>query len=645
MKKIQYLRTVTSLRGVSVLGVLLYHSKYNLFQGGYLGVDVFFVISGFLIGNIIFSDQINSQFNFKKFYIRRLRRLMPTLIFTIFLTFIISYTIFLPEDYQVFKNSVPYTLLFAGNIYFWRTNDYFSPTTDIMPLSHLWSLAVEEQFYLLFPIFIYLLFKNNFLRKYVKYIIFIGVVLSFIYTVSEFYNLPFDCPTNDCIRITNFYWLHTRAWEILVGVILNFIKINNYYLASNIFFNIGLASVVLSFMLNSSNLSHPGISTLPVIFGTSFIILSSLSNDTNILSSSTLLYFLGKISYSLYLIHFPLFVVKNYFGFKLNIYQHIDVLPILLILLSICISYFMWKYIEIPFRDFKFITNKNFIIVILVSTLLLLIISTSSLIMDKKLNIEYKKFDFTTDFSTKRECFFEKVPDEIIVIDQCIMPTKDQENILILGSSTAQNIYTGLVNLNQESINFDVVIVTGCPPLIESFDFDIIDINEKDCETLYKQINENLNEKNYSKIILSYQWHALIARDLTNEHTLFDYTLDNILYKIPREKLLIIGQPVRWESRLSVFALRELNFRKKIDEYTRSNLSPGIFSAEEIFNKKITEINVDSFSLIQYFCKGGECLTHQKDDGLLYFISPDFIHITDYFAKKIGIEIFKILDY
>ena len=189
MEKINYLKTITSLRGLSVLGVLLYHSKYPYFQNGYLGVDVFFVISGFLIGNILISEIKKDQFLFSNFYIRRLRRLLPSLIFTTVLTYIISYIFLLPEDFQIFKNSVPYVLLFTGNLFFWKTNDYFSPSTDIMPLSHLWSLGVEEQFYLIFPFIIFIIFKFKFLYKNIIWVLIIGAFLSFSYTIFGFYNL------------------------------------------------------------------------------------------------------------------------------------------------------------------------------------------------------------------------------------------------------------------------------------------------------------------------------------------------------------------------------------------------------------------------------------------------------------------------
>ena len=643
MKKIVYLKTITSLRGVSVLGVLLYHSKYSLFQMGYLGVDVFFVISGFLIGNIIFSELSSNQFKFTSFYIKRLRRLLPSLIFTLVSTSIVSYLIFLPEDFEIFMNSVSYTLLFVGNIFFWKTNDYFSPSTDIMPLSHLWSLAIEEQFYLIFPFLIFIIFKNKFFRKNLKWIILIGILLSFIYTISEFYNLPFECPTTNCIEVTNFYWLHTRAWEMLVGALLNFIKLSDSIFKIN-FLYIGLFMVLFSFVYMPNSLSHPGLGTLPAIFGTVLIILSSLNNDNNFLSKSSLMYFLGKISYSLYLIHFPIFVIRNYFVLNFKIYKNFDILPIFLIVLSVFIGYFMWKYIEIPFRNYKFITDRKFLITLLLAILAILIITVSSIIPDKTLNSKYENFNFLTDFDINRECFFEDVPDNLLKIDLCMNPIEGKKNVLVTGSSIAQNIYSGLSKTTQDSTNFDVVIITGCPPFIERYEFDIVNVIENKCEVLYKQINKNLIEKNYSKIVLSYQWGELINNQIKEDASLFDYTLDNILTKLPKEKLFIVGQPVSWNVRLNIFAMRELSFKNRVDDFNSSNFDKSIFANNEIFKKKMIELKIDSYSLIDYFCNDNKCLTYQKVNDTYYFVSSDFTHISDYFTQKIGQDIFSKLD-
>jgi peptidoglycan/LPS O-acetylase OafA/YrhL len=638
MEKINYLKTITSLRGLSVLGVLLYHSKYPYFQNGYLGVDVFFVISGFLIGNILISEIKKDQFLFSKFYIRRLRRLLPSLIFTTVLTYIISYIFLLPEDFHIFKNSVPYVLLFTGNLFFWKTNDYFSPSTDIMPLSHLWSLGVEEQFYLIFPLIIFIIFKFKFLYKNIIWVLIVGAFLSFSYTIFGFYNLPFDCPTTNCIEVTNFYWLHTRAWEILIGVLLNFINVKKLVFR-NLYIYLGLTTVLFSFIYNPINLSHPGLATLPAILGTVLIILSSLNNDINFLSRFSFIYFLGKISYSLYLIHFPIFVIRNYFEFKISIFKNFDILPIILISLSILVANLMWKFVEEPFRNFELITNKRFLISLIIIISAIIAISISSILPDKTLNSEYENFNFATNFDIKRECFFEDIPSDLLKIDSCLNPIKDMQNVLVIGSSIAKNIYNGLSNTESDSINFDLIVVTGCPPFVEKYDVDIPNFSENKCEVLYKKINQNLKDKNYSRIVISYQWGELIDNNKFKDVDMFDYTFENILIKIPKDKILVIGQPVRWNVRLNVYAIRELNLKNSIGDFSSSNFDKSLFSTEDIFKMKIRDLQIDSYSLVDFFCNENKCLIYKKVDDTYYFVSNDFIHISDYFSYKIGNEL------
>ena len=637
-EKISYLRTVTSLRGISVLGVLLYHSKYQLFASGFLGVDVFFVISGFLIGNILFTEIESNHFKFTTFYLKRLRRLLPSLIFTIFFSILLSYFFLLPDDYTLFNYSIPYTLFFVGNYFFWKTNDYFSPDTDIMPLSHLWSLSIEEQFYLIFPFLIFLLFSFNFSRNNLRSVIFLGILISFIYTIFGFYNLPIECPATNCIEITNFYWLHTRAWELLIGVFLNFFILRKLRFNKS-FLIIGFLLIVFSFMITQNKYIHPGIGTLPSILGTVLIILSSVKNDINFLSKSSILYFLGKISYSLYLVHFPIFVIRNYFGLNFKIIKNLDVLPILVIFLSILISFFMWKNIEVPFRDINYITNKNFLFLLSFGVALILILSLSSFLPKKTLNSEYEKFNFSTDFNIMRECFFEIIPDELIEIDRCMKPEIGKTNILIVGSSVAQNIYKGLLEVEQNSLNFDLVVATGCPPLLEKYDFNIPNFSEKKCEVIYKQVNKNILQNNYEKIIVVYQWGELLNIEVEEGKFLFDYTIENILQKVPKDSLFIIGQPVIWNTKLDIFAIRELNLKNSLDNYNSTNLNESIFASEKKLKEKLSYLNINLFSLIDFFCKDKKCLLYQIENDKYFFVSGDFIHISDYFSQKIGLEL------
>jgi len=643
IKKLDYSKTITSLRGISVLGVLLYHSKYSYFEGGFLGVDVFFVISGYLIGNIIFSQFSINEFSFKVFYKRRIRRLIPSLIFTLFFTYLISYFIFLPGDFEIFEDSVIYTLFFIGNIFFWKTNDYFSPSTDISPLSHLWSLAIEEQFYLLFPLFIVVLLKNSFIRKNIGIIVFFSALLSFVYSISNFYHLPIECPSTNCIEITTFYWLHTRGWEILVGVALNFFTPQKIFFEKKTF-NIGLLLIIFSFIFVDHNLKHPGFVTLPVILGTVLTIIYSSKNDDNYLSKSKLLYFLGKISYSLYLIHFPIFVVRNYFGYKTYVGSGFDILPIFLIGISILISYLMWLYIETPFRDSNIINDKKLLLTLSPLVVFIVITVSTNIIPNKNLNPEYEKFDFTTNFDIKKECFFEKVPENMLAIDHCLAPKQNVENVLVLGSSIAKNIYRGLTTIDQNTYHFDIVVVTGCPPLLEKFDIDIENFDEKKCEIIYQQIIKNLQSKKYSKIIISYQWGELISKDLDSTESLFDNTINNILQNVPKERLTLIGPPVVWQNRVDVIALRAVNFQENINQFNNLYLNEKIFSYELNFVQKVENLNIDYFSIVNYLCVKDKCKLYEKINETYYFTSKDFIHISDYFSAKIAVDLFQKLE-
>ena len=642
MKKIKYSQSLTSLRGISVLGVLLYHSKYELFSGGFLGVDVFFVISGYLIGNIIFSDLKKGNFSLLKFYSKRVRRLFPALLSTILFTYILNYPLLLPQDFRGLKESLLYIISFTGNIYFWQNNDYFSLETDIQPLSHLWSLGVEEQFYLLFPIIIFLVFKLNWLKAKIKYIVLIGIVLSYSYASLEFYNIPFECPSSNCIEVTNFYWLHTRLWEILIGVILNFLSPINKY-RSQIFY-ISLLTILLSFVYLSPSLKHPGLGTLPIIFGTSIFILSSKNYEKNIISNSKTLFFFGKISYSLYLIHFPIFVVKNYFDLSINIFNDFDLLPILLIAVSTVLSFVNWKYVEEPFRD-KGKTQTDKFLKINLALIGIVVFLASPLIPLKKLNPIYENYVFDTDFQIKKECFFEFLPDDLSKIDNCMVQNKEKKNILVIGSSLAQNIYKGFSEVNDEQYNFSYISVTGCPPFLDYKKLEIENYNTDKCEDIYSHLSRELKKDidNYYKILIIYNWS-----DLVNKKSIFPrdsekQLLENIELNFKEDKFLIIGQHLVLKKRLNVSILREVNFKNSIQQYNNVYLDENIFYAENMMKDISLKNKFDYFSLLDLYCNKNKCKIFEDSNEKTYFVSPDNLHISDYFSKSLATEILKFI--
>ena len=204
VKRIQYREDINGLRAIAVMSVVLYHAGFEFFKGGYLGVDIFFVISGYLISNIVISELNSESFSFRNFYIKRISRIIPALIVTIILTIPFAYFLLTPKAMQEYLSSMFSAIFFYANYYFQNLDFYISESTKVMPFLHTWTLAIEEQYYILFPIITFLIFKykKNYLVSF--YICFI------------FFN--FSELTKQ--ELTKFYQIQFRVWELLAGVII-----------------------------------------------------------------------------------------------------------------------------------------------------------------------------------------------------------------------------------------------------------------------------------------------------------------------------------------------------------------------------------------------------------------------------------------
>ena len=224
---IKYRPEIDGLRALAVLPVILFHAGFNSFSGGFIGVDVFFVISGYLITTIIFIELNNNTFSLTKFYERRARRILPALIFVILVSSILSFIFLIPSELASYFKSVVATLFFYSNFYFHKTTPYFRSESDLEPLLHTWSLSIEEQFYIVFPI-ILLLF-----HKYFKSYFFLMFASSF---VASFYICQFLANEDASL---NFYFTFSRVWEIALGAMCAYININkilSYQTLIKIFF-------------------------------------------------------------------------------------------------------------------------------------------------------------------------------------------------------------------------------------------------------------------------------------------------------------------------------------------------------------------------------------------------------------------------
>ena len=334
-----YRRDIDGLRGVAVLSVIFFHAGFSWFQGGFTGVDVFFVISGYLITTIIQKEIDEERFRLANFYERRVRRIMPALFVTIVATWIVAFLLYMPPEFKSYSASVATTATFASNILFWRQGGYFAGPAEIKPLLNIWSLAVEEQFYLLFPVT--MIFLARFGHKTRLFVISLVLLISLALSIRGTSHAPGAA----------FFLTPSRAWELMLGAVFafDFLKVKQSRWIAESAAVTGLSMILWSVSFFSSKTHFPGASAATPCLGAAFLIYSGLTVKTAIgrILGSQPLVFIGLISYSLYLFHWPVFAfVRYYWILPLPVYASTAVL-----IFSIVAALLSWKYIEKPFRS------------------------------------------------------------------------------------------------------------------------------------------------------------------------------------------------------------------------------------------------------------------------------------------------------
>lgn len=414
--KNKYNQTINSTRGLAVLLVLFFHLELTFFKGGFIGVDVFFVISGYLISKKIIPLIEESKFNFKEYILRRLKRILPSYLFVIIITSIIISLIFVDTHYNYSIKEILYSQFFFQNFYYWDQSGYFGIEKLYKPLLNTWSLAVEVQFYILFPILYFLL------KKKIIFLIIISLFLSFFYADKNI----------------TYFILPTRFYEFGIGIIVYLIEYRNkfkkqYFSKSYFFF--GILLIFFSILIMDENTQYPGVYALIPTLGTGFIIYYSLNKNANYLINSKLFIFFGNISYSLYLIHWPLIIFYKYVFVKINlsIFDQIS-----LFFLSIYLSYLLTFYFE---RGF-YIKNLK------------------SIISFKKILILYCIFIFIIISFFLKQLLANKVvmnkntySENEILLDQLYIQIP-KKKILIIGNSHGYDLYKSLINNDYFTSNY-----------------------------------------------------------------------------------------------------------------------------------------------------------------------------------------------
>jgi peptidoglycan/LPS O-acetylase OafA/YrhL len=496
--KLKYRPEIDGLRALAIIPVILFHGGLKVFSGGYIGVDVFFVISGYLITTILIEDMENDSFKIVHFYERRARRILPALFFVMLMCVSFAYILMLPSEIKDFSQSLVAVSLFVSNILFWQKTDYFASAAEEKPLLHTWSLAVEEQYYILFPIFLLLVWRFGKNRLFL--LIIIMTVISFLFSEWGWRNHP----------SANFYFALTRAWELLAGSIAAFIIQKKGIQKNNLLSLIGLSAILFAIFAFDRSTPTPSIYTLVPILGTMLLII--YSKDTfvaNVLRKKQFVG-IGLISYSAYLWHQPLFAFT-----RIRISNEPSaVIVIALSLLSLLLAFLSWKFIENKFRNKNFISrNKFFALAIIIG---ILFISFDKLV-DKTNGIQnrFSKEIIQLDNFRKNQ---EKLRDSSCYLitgfdkrEKCVLGNKENIKGVLIGDSHAQMLWNPLSQkLTDIGIGMYSFTGGGCPPIFNVYRRDIA--NSKCVKYNDEVFNFLKEQKEIDFILLSGRWTIYVER-------------------------------------------------------------------------------------------------------------------------------------
>ena len=428
LRKLSYRPDIDGLRALAVISVILFHVNPNYMPSGFLGVDIFFVISGFLITSIIYREMAEGTFSFANFYNRRIKRILPVFFVVLIVGLLVVWWLFLTKDYHGIGNSALSAVLFLSNIYFSRVEGgYFDIGKEELPFAHIWSLSVEEQFYFIFPLILLFIFRNNFLKKHK-----IGTLVAGggILVLLSFVNLQ-----KIGLSLDSYYLPHLRMIELLVGSILSVFLLEKGNSLSRIQSNIlGIFSLLLllvCFYLKNFFIPpfFPGILALLPCFLVALLILANEKGEwiTNFFSRPFVVW-IGKLSYSLYLWHWVVLAIFRYFfgaGEILIFYE------LLIVILTFLLSVFSYYSVEQFFRYKKYSFKKSFIFFYLLPAIVVVLIRTQ---MEIAIN-DNSEIKNKIELSYPLECHNKEIGEFCMLGDKNTPP-----QVLVVGDSHAGHL-------------------------------------------------------------------------------------------------------------------------------------------------------------------------------------------------------------
>lgn len=642
-----YIKHLDGLRALAIFGVIIYHAKLYFtsepfLKGGFLGVDLFFVISGYLMTSIVYEQSKNNDFSFKEFLLKRIRRIFPALLFICIISLPLIYFFIMPKDLiEQIKSIVSSIFFFSNFFYSFISQEYAAESSFLKPFIHTWSLSVEMQFYLILPLIIFLGLKKN--LNLLKTFLILIIIL---FLCSIFFNIHF--------QDLNFYNSISRLWEFLFGGLVFLIqkknfRINQNDLLINSIIILSFFIIIFYFIIFDTDLFFKTWLLIPFICCSGILIFFKENYLINKFFNIGFISYIGKISYSLYLTHFPIFAFSRITDFTKGNFEKKIFLGILMFFLSII----LYKFIETPFRDKKKIDTKNFSIACIFGIVLILAFYTTSNFTD---GINYRASKIIQNSNKEKTWLMLKNKNDEACYNNithgaesfCKFFKNSEKNIFLIGDSLAGSLSYDLKNkLSKENFAFTPITSGGC---IYLPDFDIVNSKNNKiidhCNSMYQnKIRNLLLNSPKSIIIFSGEYPIYIDRKFYNNfegtfrrnkyHLYFkskykNVSLEDQFIKSINELLdyghkVILQYPVPqlgWDPKREIFYQNV--FSKKVTLYTASvsydSFKKYIKNTEKLFDK-INHKNLYRVYPEKIFCNNllqSRCVAHNLKE-LYYF--------------------------
>jgi peptidoglycan/LPS O-acetylase OafA/YrhL len=619
--KAQHRVDIDGLRSLAIVPVVAYHASSRIAPGGFVGVDIFFVISGFLITSMIYTEVSQGRFTLWKFYERRIRRIVPALVAVILLFAPVGWYLLLPPDFHEFNRSAAAALLSAANIFFWWTTDYFNRESEAQPLLHTWSLGVEEQFYILFPLLLMALRG----RSKVAHRWIFGAIAAVSLVLSQ-----------AALRVEPtfaFYWLPSRAWELMVGSLLAVgapPAPASRPVREGLAFA-GLIAIAASVLLYNERTPFPGVPAVLPCAGAALLIWTAPGTLTGRLLSLRPLVFIGLISYSLYLWHWPLLV------FSRMAFGSSPLLTAGVVGLSVAAATLSWRYVEAPFRyGFRKSSSRRIVAIGGASLAGLAAMSAAasasppsfqrfpSRAVEMASYLDYRNTPDRQKQFRPGVCFISGRfgrPDQFDE-SEC-MAGSGRRRVLLLGDSHAAHLWYGV----KQALADDLVqqaTYTGCKPTIPAQG------RVPECVTFVNGMFERLaQERKPDLLLLSARWTARDIPALTQ--TVARLNALNV-------PTVVVGPIVEYSRPLPWLLAEEATSgdQKVIAQHRKH-------SPDSTIRKAVVAAGGRYFSTYDVMCPHGRCKVIADDGSPMQF---DYGHLTlagsVFVGRALGAEVEKI---